>query len=86
MENYPFALHRAVRLIAIGQIVSAFFENSSKRIQIHSYNDTDHDLACLVANAMGGSCALHALSRARLLPAEDMLREPFRLYPPLLPS
>ena len=85
-DDRPLASRRAARLIAAGQSEAAILEDLLKAIQIRSYNETDRDLACLVAIGIGGSRALCALNRARRLPSEDILRERLRLDPPLLPN
>ena len=85
-DDRPLASLRAARLIAAGQSAAAVLEDLSKAIQIRSYNETDRDLACLVAIGIGGGRTLCALNRAGRLPSEDVSREWLHLDPPLQPN
>ena len=53
---------------------------------MRSYNETDHDLVCVVAMGIGGSRALCTLHRAGRLPSEDVFRNHLHLNPPLQPN
>ena len=57
VDDRPLASRHAACLIAASQSAAVVLEDSSKVIQVRSYNERDCGLACFVAIGIGGSRA-----------------------------